>query len=336
MERAEAEAIYDQGRDVVVRVLLGLSAQNERLAAQVDKLSARVARQEERIAGLERESRRSSRNSSKPPSSDPPSAPPRRGKDPSGRKQGAQPGHEGRGCELLPACAVDEVVEHWPRRCACGHVFDEQGRRAAGAPVRHQVEELPALSATVTEHRAQRLRCPACGRKTRARLGAEVAGSAFGPRLQAAVTALSVRNRISRRDTAELAQELFGARICAGSVDRIPARAAEALAVPRENLHERISGARALNMDETGWRTAGERRALWGAFTTRHALFHVAPDRHADHAKGLLAGHRGIVISDRWWAYGPPAACPPAALLVAPAAGLHRARRRPRRRAGLR
>jgi transposase len=56
-------------------------------------------------------------------------------------------------------------------------------------------------------------------------------------------------------------------------------------------------------MDETGWRTAGERRALWGAFTARHAVLRVRADRHADHARELLADTTAIVTSDRWWAY---------------------------------
>jgi transposase len=89
VERVEAEAIYEQGRDAVVEVLLALSAQNERLEAQVQTLTVKVARQEERIAQLERQIKRSSRNSSQPPSADPPSSPPRRGKDASGRKPGA-------------------------------------------------------------------------------------------------------------------------------------------------------------------------------------------------------------------------------------------------------
>jgi len=92
VERAEAQAIYEQGREAVVQVLLELSGQNERLAQQVEVLTAQVARQEERIVKLERRLKRSSRNSSQPPSSDPPSTPPRRGKDSSGRSQGAQPG----------------------------------------------------------------------------------------------------------------------------------------------------------------------------------------------------------------------------------------------------
>jgi transposase len=56
-------------------------------------------------------------------------------------------------------------------------------------------------------------------------------------------------------------------------------------------------------MDETGWRTAGQRRALWGAFTSRHAVLKIAPDRHEDHARALLADTTAIVTADRWWAY---------------------------------
>jgi len=90
VERAEAEAIYDQGREVVVAVLL-------RMDEQIQRLTERVARQEERIGELERRLGRNSRNSSLPPSQDSPSAAPRRGKGRSGRTQGGQPGHEGHG-----------------------------------------------------------------------------------------------------------------------------------------------------------------------------------------------------------------------------------------------
>ena len=121
----------------------------------------------------------------------------------------------------LPLCAVDELIEHWPERCECGHVFAAGELQAVGEPVRHQIEELPVISTRVIEHRCPRVRCPGCGEQTRAMLPAELADSAFGPRFQAAVAALSVRNRISRRDVVELAEELFGARLCAGTVEAI-------------------------------------------------------------------------------------------------------------------
>jgi transposase len=290
VERSEAEAIYDAGREVVVEVLLAMDRRIRQLEARVEKLERQLAK--------------SSRNSSAPPSSDPPGAPrPQRGNDRSGRKRGGQPGHEGRGRDLLPACAVDEVIEHWPEHCGCGHVFSVGERRAVGEPGRHQVEELPAITVRVIEHRSQRVRCPECGRRARGELPREVTGSVFGPRLSAALVALSVRNRVSRRDVVELTEELFSARISTGTVDAILARAGEALEEPHEDLLDRIRGARALNVDETGWRTAGERRALWGAFTQRHAFFRIAGDRHENHAKSLLANTGAIVTSDRWWAY---------------------------------
>jgi transposase len=65
-----------------------------------------------------------------------------------------------------------------------------------------------------------------------------------------------------------------------------------------------VRGADALNMDETGWRLKGSQRALWGAFTDRHAVLAIAPDRHEDHARDLLGDTKAIVTSDRWWAYG--------------------------------
>jgi len=288
--------MYERGREVVVAVLL-------RMDEQIQRLEKRVAQQEQRIAQLERQVKRSSRNSSQPPSGDPPGSAPRRGKDPSGRAQGAQPGHGGQGRELLPTSAVDEVIVHRPTRCRCGHDFNEGELVAVGRPVRHQVEELPRLAVTVTEHQCPRVRCPECGKRRRAGLPGDVAASAFGPRFHAAVAVLSVRNRVSRRDVVECCEQLFGARIGAGTVDAILQRVADALVEPDVDLLERVRDAKALNMDETGWRTAGERRALWGAFTDRHAIVRVRADRHEDHAKELLADTTAIVTSDRWWAY---------------------------------
>lgn len=304
MERVEAEAIYEQGRETVVAVLVELSAQNALLARQVAELGERVAKQDERIAELERQLKRNSRNSSTPPSQDPPDAPERKRAPASGRGQGAQPGHPGRGRRLFEAEAVDLVVEHLPERCDCGHRFDERECRQLGEPARHQVSELPEIAVKITEHRLQRQRCPACGATTRAELPTELSGGAFGPRLEAAVATLSVRNRVSRRDTVELVDELFGARLSSGTVDAILGRTAVALEGPHEDLLDHVRSAPAVNIDETGWRLKGKRRALWGAATPAAAVFRIAPDRHEREATALLGeDFEGVVGSDRWWAY---------------------------------
>ena len=294
VERAEAEAILDGDRETAIAVLM-----------QVGELIEANRRLEARVAELEQRLNRSSRNSSLPPSQDPPSAPPRPKKPASGRKPGGQPGHEGTNRPLLPLEQVDEVIDHWPERCpACAHVFSERERVDAAAVQRHQVSELPPIAVTATEHRLHRLRCPACAAATRAELPAGVPRSAFGPRLQSAVATLAVRNRVSRRDGVELMDELFGVKLSTGSIEAIVERAGDALAEPYAGLRDQIRSASAVNIDETGWRTAGQRRTLWAALTERAAVFRIAPDRHEREARALLGEQfAGVACSDRWWAY---------------------------------
>lgn len=294
MERAEAEAILDGDRESAVALLM-----------RIGELVEANRRLEARVAELERRLNRSSRNSSLPPSQDPPSAPPRPGAPASGRGRGGQPGHEGRSRRLLPLERVDDVVEHWPGRCShCAHPFSASERVEAASPQRHQVCELPTIAVTVTEHRLHRLRCPACAAETRAELPAKVPRSAFGPRLQAAVTTLAVRNRVSRRDSAELMRELFAVELATGSLDAIVQRVGEALAEPQARLADQIRSAAVVNIDETGWRTEGERRTLWGALTEQAALFRIAAGRHQREVTALLGDDfTGIACSDRWRAY---------------------------------
>lgn len=310
MERAEAEAIYDLGRDRCVEVILELAASVERLTAQTVLL-------EERVRRLEEQSRQSSRTGSKPPSQDPPKTRQQRraearakakellSRDRERRAAGGQSGHEGAGRSFAPEDQVDEFVDYYPPRCrGCGHEFSDEERVPSRRPGRRQVAELPPITVLLTEHRSHRLRCPCCKRKTAAEFPAQVVASAFGPRLRAAVVTLTARNRVSRRGMSELAQDLFGIRLSVGAVDAICQRASTALAEPHQALVASVLGSPAVNVDETGWTTAGTDRTLWTATTPDAAIFRIAADRHRDRLQELL-GERfsGICCSDRWWAY---------------------------------
>jgi len=184
------------------------------------------------------------------------------------------------------------------------HVLGESERAQVATPSRHQVAELPPTAVRVTEHRLHAVSCPECAAPTRAELPPVVPRSAFGPRLQAAVVTLAVRNRVSRRDTIELARELFGVELATGSVDAIIQRAGEALAAPHTRLEQQLKRAPVVNIDETGWKTAGASRTLWGALTRTCAVFRIAAGRSGFEARTLL-GERfaGIVCSDRWGGY---------------------------------
>ncbi len=283
--------IHDSGRDACVKVLLALAIQVQRLEGRVERLEGEV-----------RELRRDSDNSSLPPSADPGAGKRRRKGKRSPRNPGAQPGHPGSGRGLLPIEQVAEVIEHLPESCAqCGHSLAD--RPARGPIRRHQVAELPETAVAVTEHRLCRRRCPDCGALTQAELPPEIPRERFGPRLQGTIATLVAGFRLSRRQVADLCGEFFGSQIAVGSVDAVLQRQGIALREPQKRLCDAVRSAPVLCVDETGWKQAGERRFLWGAFTEEAAVLRVAPSRHREEAEELLGSSTAIVSSDRWWAY---------------------------------
>jgi transposase len=303
MDRAEAEAIYDAGRETCVQFILDLVA--------------RVQQLEERLNRLEAQARQDSRTSSRPPSTDPPKTRAQRRaearakakelmrREGEGRTAGGQSGHPGAGRGLRPEDQIDEIVDHYPEVCGgCGSGFGEQQRRPGRRFGRHQVAELPPISVTWTEHRTHQLRCRHCRARTSGRLPEQIAGSPFGPRLQAAVVTLTARHRVSRRGIVELARDLFGATISTGSADAICQRASEALAGPHCQLQDSVLDQGAVHVDETGWRTRGEGRALWTATTADAAFFQIAEHCNREQFNALIGtSYSGIVVSDRWNGY---------------------------------
>ena len=300
MDRAEAEAIYDAGREACVTFIV--------------ELAGRVQQLEERLNRLEAQARQDSRTSSKPPSSDPPKTRAQRRaeararakelmrREGEQRKAGGQSGHRGAGRELRPEDQVDEIVDHYPHACGgCGRTFIDRERQPKRRFGRHQVAELPPISVIFTEHRTHQLRCRRCRARTSASLPQEIAVSAFGPRLQAAIVTLTARHRVSRRGICELARDLFGVTLSTGAVDAICQRASDALAGPHCHLQDWVLDQGAVHVDETGWRTRGEGRALWTASTPGATFLQIAEHCNREQFNALVGtGYAGIVISDRW------------------------------------
>src|SRR5690348_14849500 len=125
----------------------------QQLEAEITFLKATNAQLLERVAQLEAQLAQNSRNSSKPPSSDAFVRPPKKRslRKASGKKPGAQPGHEGHNLSWndLP----DQIVEHLPQQCSkCQADLTQQ---AVISWQSRQVLDLPlGLKLTTTEHRA--------------------------------------------------------------------------------------------------------------------------------------------------------------------------------------
>jgi transposase len=274
-------------------LLLGLVGELEGAREELAELRKRVEELEERL-------RTDSHNSSKPPSSDPPQS--TRPKRPSGaRKQGAQPGHEGKSRPLLPAEEVDEVVDcPPPEQCACGG----RVRPSDAEPERRQLFEIPRINVSVTEYRLWAGTCELCGRPCRGALPPGVADGMLGPRAMAIVALLSGKFHLSKRNVEEILSDLFGLQIALGTVSNTEARVAAALEEPVEEARRFVQQQAVAHLDETGWKQRGDRRWLWTAVASGVAVFAIRASRGTKVAVELLGkAFGGIVVSDRWSAY---------------------------------
>ena len=184
--------------------------------ATLRALDARVAALEATVQQLREQVQQTSRTSSRPPSSDPPQAlgqRPRR--EPTGRRPGGQPGHEGQARALVPVEAVDVVVPVKPERCHhCQHLLQGEDPQ----PQRHQVTEIPPMKPVVTEYQLHRLVCPACGEETRAEVPAGVPTGGFGPRVQAITALCTGAYHLSKRTTQRALEDLFGVQMGLGTI----------------------------------------------------------------------------------------------------------------------
>jgi len=69
-------------------------------------------------------------------------------------------------------------------------------------------------------------------------------------------------------------------------------------------LQEQLPGEAVLNVDETGWRTNGDKRWIWALVARQFVFYVVAANRSAAVLVSLLgAVFRGILCNDRWVVY---------------------------------
>jgi transposase len=264
-------------------------------------LVVRVQTLEAEVAALREQLNRNSRNSSQPPSNDGPEVPKPHRRAKSGRKRGAQPGHKGTTRKLVAIEQVKESLDVKAHVCRrCGHALEG----ADAEPHRHQVTEVPPIVAEVTEYRLHTLTCTECHTKTRAELPAGVPQGAFGPRLQAMVSLLSGRYRLSKRETADVMADFFQADMSLGSVSALEQRTSQAIREPVEEAREYVKTQPVVNMDETDWREANQKAWLWVAATPLVTVFRICRSRGGKVSREMLGeAFRGIVGSDRWSAY---------------------------------
>ena len=161
---------------------------------------------------------------------------------------------------------------------------------------------MPPIAVIFSEHRTQHVRCPrvASDRGQAPRGGRRLAvrdrragGGRDVDRPQPGLAARHVRAGVGAVRAGDVGRR--------GRCD-LPARRGRASRAARA-LVEKVL-APAVNVDETGWYTAHDPRTLWTATTPEAAIFKIMEDRHRDRLKKLIGkDFKGILGSDRWWAY---------------------------------
>jgi transposase len=109
---------------------------------------------------------------------------------------------------------------------------------------------------------------------------------------------------LSRRETRQAVQDLWGVRVSLGGVVRQEQAQSAALAPVVEKARAAVQQAAVVNMDETGWRQEKQQAWLWTAVTATLTVFRIDRTRSGAAVEALLGpDFRGVVGSDRWSAY---------------------------------
>ena len=252
-----------------------------------------------RIAELERQLGLNSSNSGKPPSSDGLKKKPVRVsslRERSGKRPGGQPGHPGK--TLSRTETPDAIVDHFPNACdGCGGALSEA---ETDGHTSRQVFDLPEPQPlVVTEHRAHRCRCPACGTQTRAAFPAGVSAPVqYGARITAFVLYLLHYQLLPEKRLAALMADLFGVALVTATIASMSRSCAARLHDLAAAVRDHVAAAPVKHLDETGFRIGGKTQWLHIASTIWLTFYRMSQKRGS-----LPENLTGIIVHDHWKPY---------------------------------
>ena len=277
-----------------------LRAENEQLCAQLSIALQVIEQLQQRVQELEARLQEDSHNSHWPPSRD--KGRTKSLRQPSGKKRGGQPGHEGRTLKLVSE--PEQVVVHRPEQCVqCRRNLEEV---VAVDAERRQVFDLPPLQMVVTEHRAEAVICPHCQRHNQAAFPAEVSKSVqYGPQVKALSVYLHQHHLLPFARLTQVLDDLLGTSPSAGTMALWLQEAAELVAEPVAQIKADLRQSEVVHCDETGLYIGGERVWLHVAATPHLTCYEAYPQRgrQGTDALGILPDFAGTAVHDNWAAY---------------------------------
>ncbi len=242
-----------------------LRKENQQFNEIIQTLIVRIELLEERLARYENP--KNSRNSSIPPSHDF-KRPPRTKslREPSKKKRGGQPGHEGTTLEMTEK--PDQIIPHTPQYCTCcGR--DISQIHAELVECRQEVV-LPVIQPIFIEHQAFQRTCT-CGNTVIADFPEGVTpGISYGNNVGSLAAYMSVRHFFPFRRMAEFFRYFLNLPISEGALVNTIKRVTEKALPAYELIRSRAENSRSNGGDETGTKINGDKGWFW---TIQGALF---------------------------------------------------------------
>lgn len=276
----------------------------DQLNQTVVKLNSTIAELQSTIAELKEQINKNSKNSSKPPSSDGLKKPtPKSLRKPSGKKAGAQKGHDGT-C-LSVTSEADETIKHMPSACENCPFYDNCMGVACVCDSRRVVDIV--VKTTITEHQILEIPvCPIHGIAVKGEFPEDIkAAVQYGENLQALVVAMNTVGAVSINRTHEILSGVFSIPIATGTISNMVKRCAAAVSPAVSKIKQKIIDSGLAHFDETGTRVADKLWWVHDASNCEYTFLCVSPKRGQAGMEqcDVLPHFHGIAVHDCWASY---------------------------------
>jgi transposase len=215
-----------------------------------------------------------------------------------GKKQGAQPGHEG--STLLMIETPDIVINHIPEFCTC--CGDSIQSIKEEFIQKRQVVDIPRIYAQYTEHRIYKKTC-ICGHETKAGFPENVnTNISYGSNIEASIAYLHARQYLPYERMSEFFKDFCNLSISQGTISNLLNKFTKKAMPAYDLIHTKLSSQTVVGSDETGIRINGKKGWFW-TWQNKVATFITYSDNrgYASIEKHFVKGfEQAILVHDCW------------------------------------
>lgn len=276
-----------------------ITEQNQQIIVLTDKIKSL----EQENAVLKERLNKNSKNSSKPPSSDGLNKPnPKSLRKPSGKRQGAQEGHQGSGFSITKA--PDEIIQHIPLKCI-GCSKNGKCISCGIADTRYEVDI--RVDTKVTAHQALSFVCPIeNGKVLTGGFPVAITGTMqYGENLKALAVSLNTVGMIGIKRTHDILSAIFGVPISTGTIHSMVKSCAEKLVDTVAQIRTAVASLLLVHFDETGTRV--DKKTFWVHNASNENFTYLTVEEKRGtigmDSSGVLPDFQGIAVHDCWKSY---------------------------------